>query len=116
MRTRFSTSRSQSEDFAKGRRRCAPYVFTKQGVAMLSTVLNSPRAIAVNIEIMRAFVRLRELIASNKDLAAKLYQLEKKLSTHDQAITEIMHAIRQLMAPPEPAKKRPIGFITPGEK
>jgi DnaJ-domain-containing protein 1 len=83
---------------------------------MLSSVLNSPRAIAVNIEIMRAFVRLRELIASNKELAAKLDQLEKKLNTHDQAITEIMHAIRQLMTPPEPAKKRPIGFVTPREK
>ncbi|MEQ1881383.1 MAG: ORF6N domain-containing protein [Burkholderiales bacterium] len=105
-----------SKNPGRGGRRYAPYAFTEQGVAMLSTVLNSPRAIAVNIEIMRAFVRLRELIASNKDLAAKLYQLEKKLSTHDQAITEIMHAIRQLMAPPEPAKKRPIGFITPGEK
>ena len=96
-------------------RRCAPYAFTEQGVAVLSTVLNSPRAIAVNIEIMRAFVRLRELIASNKELAAKLDQLEKKLTTHDQAITEIMHAIRQLMTPPEPPKKRPIGFITPRE-
>lgn len=105
-----------SKNPGRGGRRYAPYAFTEQGVAMLSTVLNSPRAITVNIEIMRAFVRLRELIASNKDLAAKLYQLEKKLSTHDQAITEIMHAIRQLMAPPEPAKKRPIGFITPGEK
>ncbi len=73
---------------------------------MLSSVLNSPRAIAVNIEIMRAFVRLRELIASNKELAAKLDQLEKKLTTHDDAITEIMHAIRQLMTPPEPTKKR----------
>ena len=78
---------------------------------MLSSVLNSPRAIAVNIDIMRAFVRLRELIASNKALAAKLNQLEKKLTTHDQAITEIMFAIRQLMAPPEPTKKRKIGFV-----
>ena len=100
----------------RGGRRYAPYAFTEQGVAMLSTVLNSPRAIAVNIEIMRAFVRLRELIASNKELAAKLNQLEKKLSTHDQAITEIMHAIRELMTPPEPTKKRPIGFVTPKEK
>jgi hypothetical protein len=66
----------------------------------------SPRAIAVNIEIMRAFVRLRELIASNKALAAKLDQLEKKLTAHDDAITEIMHAIRQLMTPREPTKKR----------
>ena len=88
---------------------------SEQGVAMLSSVLNSPRAIAVNIEIMRAFVRLRELIASNKELAAKLDQLEKELRTHDQAITGIMQAIRQLMTPPEP-KKRPIGFVVPEDK
>ena len=88
-----------------------PYAFTEQGVAMLFSVLNSSPAIAVNIEIMRAFVRLRELIASNKEFGAKLDQLEKKLTTHDQAITEIMLAIRQLMAPPEPTKKRKIGFV-----
>jgi ORF6N domain len=105
-----------SKNQGRGGRRYAPYAFTEQGVAMLSSVLNSPRAIAVNIEIMRALVRLRELIASNKALAAKLDQLERKLSTHDQAITEIMHAIRELMRPSEPAKKRPIGFITPKEK
>ncbi len=105
-----------SKNPGRGGRRYAPYAFTEQGVAMLSSVLKSPRAIAANIEIMRAFVRLRELIASNKELAAKLGHLEKKLGTHDQAITEIMHAIRQLMMPPEPAKKRPIGFVTPQEK
>jgi DNA-binding PadR family transcriptional regulator len=105
-----------SKNPGRGGRRYAPYAFTEQGVAMLSTVLNSPRAIAVNIEIMRAFVRLRALIASNKELAAKLDQLEKRLTTHDQAITEIMNAIRKLMSPPEPTKKRPIGFVTPQEK
>jgi hypothetical protein len=103
-----------SKNPGRGGRRYAPYAFTEQGVAMLSSVLNSPRAIAVNIEIMRAFVRLRELIASSKELAAKLDQLEKKLSHHDQAITGIMQAIRQLMTPPE-AKKRPIGFVVPEE-
>jgi hypothetical protein len=103
-----------SKNPGRGGRRYAPYAFTEQGVAMLSSVLNSPRAIAVNIEIMRAFVRFRELIASNKELAAKLDQLEKKLGTHDQAITGIMQAIRQLMTPPE-TKKRPIGFVVPEE-
>ena len=78
---------------------------------MLSSVLNSARAIAVNIEIMRAFVRLRELIGSNKELAAKFDQLDKKLSTHDQAITDIMIAIRELMVPTVHTKKRRIGFI-----
>lgn len=103
-----------SKNPGRGGRRYAPYAFTEQGVAMLSSVLNSPRAIAVNIEIMRAFVRLRELIASNRELAARLDQLEKKLGTHDQAITGIMQAIRQLMTPPE-AKKHPIGFVVPEE-
>ena len=103
----------------RGGRRYAPYAFTEQGVAMLSSVLSSPRAIAVNIEIMRAFVRLRELIAGNKELARRLEELEtriaRKLSTHDQAIAGILEAIRQLMAappapPPEP-KRRRIGFV-----
>lgn len=90
-----------------------PYVFTEQGVAMLSSVLGSERAIAVNIEIMRAFVRMRELLASNKELAHRIDELEarieKKLATHDEAIAAILSAIRQLMNPPAP-KRRPIGF------
>ena len=110
--------RSQSviSNPGRGGRRYAPYAFTEQGVAMLSSVLNSPRAIAVNIEIMRAFVRLREILASNKDLTAKLNELEHKLETHDQAIAGILSAIRELMRPPEPRKKQPIGFVTGEEK
>jgi hypothetical protein len=69
---------------------------------MLSSVLNSERAITVDIEIMRAFVRIRELLASDKALAAKFAQLERKLATHDQAITGILSAIRELMNPPAP--------------
>ena len=107
--------RSQIVTSSWGGRRYAPYVFTEQGVAMLSSVLNSPRAIAVNIEIMRAFVRLRELIAGNKELARRLEEIrtriERKLSTHDQAIAAILDAIRALMAPPAPARRRRIGFI-----
>ena len=87
--------------------------FTEQGVAMLSSVLSSERAIAVNIEIMRAFVQLRGLLASNKELARRFDQLEarldKKLAAHDEAIAAILSAIRQLMNPPQP-KRRPIGF------
>ncbi len=98
-----------------GGRRTAPYAFTEQGVAMLSSVLRSPQAIAVNIEIMRAFVRLREWLTSNKELAIKLEELERKLSSHDQAIAGILNAIRELMKPPE-SKQRPIGFVTPKEK
>ena len=99
----------------RGGRRYAPYAFTEQGVAMLSSVLKSSRAITVNIEIMRAFVRMRELLASNKELAQQLAELERKVSSHDQAITGILKAIRELMNPPQPTK-RPIGFVYPEEK
>jgi hypothetical protein len=103
--------RSQFVTSSWGGRRYAPYAFTEQGVAMLSSVLNSPQAIAVNIEIMRAFVQLREILASNKELAKKFEALERKLKPHDQAITGILHAIRELMTPPDPPKKRRIGFV-----
>lgn len=114
----FAALRSQSvtSNTGRGGRRYAPYVFTEQGVAMLSSVLSSPQAIAVNIEVMRAFVRLREVLAGNKELAAKLGELERKLKGHDQAIAGILDAIRQLMAPPPAPKKRPIGFVTGEEK
>jgi hypothetical protein len=92
-------------------RKYAPHAFTEQGVAMLSSVLNSERAIEVNIAIMRAFVRLREIMATHKDLARKLDELERKLGDHDQKFHLVFEAIRQLMAPPpEPEKKRRIGF------
>ena len=113
----FAALRSQSVTSKPGRggRRTAPYAFSEQGVAMLSTVLRSPRAIAVNIEIMRAFVRMREMIATNKELAAKLNELERKFATHDQAIAGIIDTIRQLMAP-APANKRRIGFVIDDKK
>ena len=85
------------------------YAFTEQGVAMLSSVLRSPRAIQVNIEIMRAFVRLREMLATHKELARKLTALEQHLRGHDQQIQAIFEAIRQLMTPPEKPRKK-IGF------
>lgn len=90
-----------------GGRRYLPYAFTEQGVAMLSSVLNSNRAIKVNIEIMRAFVRLRQMLASNKELAKRLDELEKK---YDAQFKVVFDAIRQLMTPPEPKQKR-IGFL-----
>ncbi len=104
--------RSQFVISKKGRggRRYLPFVFTEQGVAMLSSVLNSERAVEINIQIMRAFVRLREMIASNKVLARKLDALERKLESHDVRIRSLFEAIRQLMTPPEP-KKRKIGFL-----
>jgi len=87
-----------------------PYAFTEQGVAMLSSVLNSDRAIEVNIAIMRAFVRLREILSTHKDLARKLDAMERKLAEHDDKFTIVFEAIRQLMAPPPETKKRRIGF------
>jgi hypothetical protein len=90
-----------------GGRRHLPYVFTEQGIAMLSSVLRSKQAIRVNIEIMRAFVRLRQLLASNTELARKLASLEKK---YDAQFKTVFDAIRQLMTPPDPPRKRRIGF------
>lgn len=85
------------------------FAFTEQGVAMLASVLNSPRAIQVNIEIMRAFVRLRRFLASQGQLARKLRELEQHLQAHDEKIQTIFEAIRQLMNPPESPRKQ-IGF------
>jgi hypothetical protein len=105
--------RSQFATLKSGRgqhRKYLPYAFTEQGVAMLSSVLRSARAIAVNIQIMRASVRMRELLISNRELAQKLDQLEarleKKLASHDEAIAAILSAIRELMNP-TPPKRNP---------
>lgn len=106
----FAGLRSQFVTSNRGGRRYLPYAFTEQGVAMLSSVLKSPRAIAVNIEIMRAFVKLRQAIASNKELARRFAELERRLNAHDHAIANILQAIRELMQPRTPAQKRPIGF------
>jgi hypothetical protein len=102
--------RSQIVTLKTGRgkhRKYLPYAFTEQGVAMLSSILRSRRAALVNIEIMRAFVKLRQMLASNVDLARKLAALEKK---YDAQFRVVFDAIRELMTPPEPKKKRPIGF------
>jgi len=98
-----------SKPRGRGGRRHAPYVFTEQGVAMLSSVLRSKRAIQVNITIMRAFVKLRELAVSHRALATKLAQLERKVGGHDGQIQSLFDAIRQLMEPPA-TKSRRIGF------
>jgi len=92
-----------------GRRRSRPYAFTEQGVAMLSSVLRSERAVQVNVAIMRAFVSLRRMLATNETLARKLAELERKLEGHDQAIKSLFDAIRELMAPLA-KPKREIGF------
>ena len=87
-----------------------PYAFTEQGIAMLSSVLRSRRAIQVNIVIMRAFVKLREILSTHKELAHKLNELERKVESHDKEIQSIFSAIKQLMAPPPDPPKRRIGF------
>jgi len=104
--------RSQIVISSWGGRRYLPFAFTEQGVAMLSSVLNSPQAIRVNLEVVRAFVRLREMISTNKELSRKLDELEKKVSTHDKAIAGLITAIRELAAPAPPKPSRRIGFVT----
>jgi len=110
-KTGVSNSRSQFATLKQGQNiKYLPYVFTEQGVAMLSSVLNSERAIQVNIAIMRAFVKLRQILSSHKELASKLSELEMRLEKHDEDICAIFEAIRQLMAPPSGSPKRRIGF------
>jgi hypothetical protein len=87
-----------------------PAVFTEHGALMVASVLNTPRAVEISVYIVRAFVKLREIIASNKVFAAKLRDHERKLQTHDQVITGILKAIQQLTTPPI-IKKRGIGFV-----
>jgi hypothetical protein len=103
----FGTSRS-----GHGGSRKPARVFTEQGVAMLASVLRSSRAVAISVAIVRAFVRLRELLAGNRALAVKLAELERKLAAHDGAIRELFAAIRDLLAPALPTGKREIGFHT----
>ncbi len=107
--------RSQSAASSWGGRRYAPQVFTEHGALMAATVLNSPRAIELSIYVMRAFLKLREMLSAHKELSGKLAELERKFATHDQAIAGIIGTIRQLMAPPE-SRKPPIGFVRPREK
>jgi len=103
---RFQSGTSKT---GRGGRRYLPYAFTQEGVAMLSSVLRSPRAVQVNIAIMRVFVRLRETLALHKELAHKLAELERKIEGHDSSIRTLFEAIHQLMTPPE-KPHREIGF------
>ncbi len=106
LKSQIVTSSPASRNW--GGRRTKPYAFTEQGVAMLSSVLKSERAVQVNVEIMRAFVRLRELIGHNRDLTRRLNDLESK---YDRQFKAVFDAIRELMAPPAPQPKRRIGFV-----
>ena len=105
LRSQIVTSSSLPRKW--GGRRTAPYAFTEQGVAMLSSVLKSDQAVRVNVEIMRAFVRLREWVGQNRELARRIDALESK---YDRQFKAVFDAIRELMAPP-PASKRRIGFV-----
>ena len=111
----FTRLKSQFATSSWGGRRKLPFAFTEHGAIMAASVLNAPRAIDMSIYVVRAFVRLREAIAGNRELSRKFDELERrmrqKLESHDQAIVGILRAIRELMTPPEP-KKRPIGFVT----
>ena len=122
LRSQFATLKT-----ARGQhRKYLPHAFTEHAAIMAATILNSPRAIKVSVYVVRTFVRLREMLATNKELAAKLEELEQKTQAlalrHDTLaantrtqLKQVFEAIRELMSPPEP-KRRPIGFITPEEK
>jgi len=106
LRSQFATL----DNSGRGRyRKYQPYAFTEQGVAMLSSVLKSKKAVHVNIAVMRAFVRLRQMLSENKELAGKLAELEKKIGKHDQEIETIFEALRQMLSSPAEEKKK-IGF------
>jgi hypothetical protein len=93
-----------------GGRRKLPWALTEHGAIMLASVLNSPIAVAASVRVVRAFVRLREMVAANSDLSRRLAELEQKFDTHDQAIAQLFAAIRQLLTPTAPKEKREIGF------
>ena len=107
--------RSQTATSKKGRggRRYAPFAFTEQGAIMAAGVLNSERAVQMRVFVVRAFVRLREMLATNHKLARKIDELENRLDTHDSGIQDLIEAIKELVMPPDPPRKR-IGFQIPG--
>jgi hypothetical protein len=92
--------------------RLLPWVFTEHGALMAANLLRSNRAVQMSLHFVRAFVRLREMVAANKELSKKLDELERRVSHHDEAITSIVKAIRELATPPEPKPKRRIGFVS----
>ncbi len=115
----FTALRSQFATLKSGRgqhRKYMPYAFTEHGALMLGNVLKSQRAVEVSLMVVRAFVHLRELVSTHKELSQKLNQLERKVGAHDRAIAELINAIRLLMMPRDTKKKRPIGFAPWKEK
>ena len=108
LRSQFATSNKPGS----GGRRYRPFVFTEHGAIMAATILNTPKATEVSVFVVRAFTRLREMVASSKELSKKLEELERRVTNHDAAITSIVKAIRELATPPEPKPRRRIGFIS----
>jgi hypothetical protein len=106
LRSQIATSKT------RGGRRYLPYAFTEHGAIMAATVLNSPQAVKASLFVVRAFVKLRELLSTHHELAAKLDELERRLQNHDDQILALVDAIRQLMEDPEDSPKPPIGFAT----
>jgi phage regulator Rha-like protein len=110
----YLKSQIATSNKGRGGRRYPPYVFTEHGAIMAATALNSKRAVEMSLFVVRAFVRLRETLSRNRQVAAKLSELERKLKGHDTAIQDLIDAIQEMMAP-EPAKQRRIGFKLPGK-
>lgn len=112
-----ATLRSQiaTSNKSRGGRRYTPYAFTEHGAIMAATVLNSARAVQMSVFVVRAFIRLREMLATNRRLAGKVYELENRLDTHDSTIQDLIEAIKDLMTPQEPSRVR-IGFKLPAGK
>jgi phage regulator Rha-like protein len=110
LRSQFVTSKQ-----GRGGRRYAPYAFTEHGAIMAATVLNSERAVQMSVFVVRAFVRLREMLATNRKLAGKIDELENRLDTHDSTIQDLIDAIKELMKPEDPPRKS-IGFQIPAGK
>ena len=111
----FKNLISQIATSSWGGRRKLPFAFTEHGVLMLSSVLSSSRAIAVNIQIMRIYTRMREILMTNKDILLKLEQLERKVDSHDENIHVIFDYLKQLLSPPVDTRPR-VGFRRLGEK
>lgn len=111
--------RLQSATLKSGRgqhRKYLPLAFTEHGAIMAATLLNSPRATALSVHVVRAFVELKALMASSRELAGKVDRLERKVSAHERHISELADSIAELLAAPPPAPKRAIGFVTPEDK
>jgi hypothetical protein len=113
---RLQSATSSSKGSGHGGRRYAPLAFTEHGAIMAAMVLGSPRATALSVHVVRAFVELKGMLASNRELALKVDRLERKVSTHERHISELADSMAQLLHTPPPPSKRPIGFVTPEEK